>query len=124
MGLASSPYLEHWQRRIAAQAKRDLQLSIQAKQRLPNLVQLLTQEFAATQIVLFGSLAKDTFRQGSDIDLAVAGIPPAQFFTALSAANRISAPFQIDLKPLEALESHFYDRIVQHGQSLHGPPIR
>jgi uncharacterized protein len=116
-------YVDRWKHRIALQQNQNRALADQAKQKLPQIVHLLTAQFQATQIILFGSLAKGTFRQGSDIDLAVAGIPPQQYFSALAAANRLSDSFQIDLKPLEDLEPQFYQRVIQTGECLYGADI-
>jgi len=43
----------------------------------------------AKTVYLFGSAAKGTLRDDSDIDLAVSGLPPENFFRALSAASGI-----------------------------------
>jgi predicted nucleotidyltransferase len=44
----------------------------------------------AQAIYLFGSAAKGTLRDDSDIDLAVSGLPPEKFFKALSLASGLS----------------------------------
>jgi uncharacterized protein len=118
-----SPYIEHWKYRLALQREQNQDLAHQARQRLPEMIQLLTTQFHATQIILFGSLAKGTFRQGSDIDLAVAGIPPENYFSALAAINRLSDSFSIDLKPIEDLEPHFFQRVIQTGEYLYGADV-
>ena len=43
----------------------------------------------AKTVYLFGSAANATMRDESDIDLAVSGLPPENFFKALSAASRV-----------------------------------
>jgi uncharacterized protein len=119
----SSPYIERWKHRLALQQEQNQALAHQARQKLPQLIQLLTDRFHATQIILFGSLAKGTFRQGSDIDLAVAGIPPENYFSAIAATNRLSDSFPIDLKPLEDLDPHFFQRVIQTGEYLYGADV-
>jgi uncharacterized protein len=116
----SSQYVERWKHRLALQQEQNQDLAHQARQKLPQLIQLLTDRFHATQIILFGSLAKGTFRQGSDIDLAVAGIAPENYFSALAAINRLGDSFPIDLKPIEDLEPHFFQRVIQTGEYLYG----
>jgi predicted nucleotidyltransferase len=44
--------------------------------------------FGAREVYVFGSAATGTMREGSDIDLAVAGLPPEVFFKAMGAARR------------------------------------
>jgi uncharacterized protein len=117
------PYLEHWKHQQALQQHQNQALADKARQKLPQLIQLLTEQFQATRIILFGSLVKGTFHQTSDIDLAVAGIPPEQYFRALAAVHRLSDSFQIDLKPLEDLEPPFYQRVMQTGECLYGADI-
>jgi predicted nucleotidyltransferase len=43
----------------------------------------------ARQVYIFGSAATGTLREGSDIDLAVEGLPPEKFFTAMGRASDI-----------------------------------
>ncbi|HJP95231.1 MAG TPA: nucleotidyltransferase domain-containing protein [Pyrinomonadaceae bacterium] len=43
----------------------------------------------AKDVYLFGSAAKGTMRNDSDIDLAVSGLPPENFFKALSVASSL-----------------------------------
>jgi uncharacterized protein len=119
----SSQYIERWQHRLVLQQEQNRDLAHQARQKLPQLIQLLTDQFHATQIILFGSLAKGTFRQGSDIDLAVAGIAPENYFSALAAINRLSDSFPIDLKPIEDLEPHFFQWVIQTGEYLYGAEV-
>jgi predicted nucleotidyltransferase len=42
----------------------------------------------AREVYLFGSAAKGTMRDNSDVDLAVSGLPPAVFFRAMAQASR------------------------------------
>ena len=43
----------------------------------------------AKTVYVFGSAAKGTMRNNSDVDLAVSGLPPQNFFKALSAASNV-----------------------------------
>ena len=54
----------------------------------------------AKEVYIFGSAAKGTMKEGSDVDFAVAGLPPQEFFKALSAAGRVS-PGPLDLVDLD-----------------------
>ena len=116
-------YIAHWKDRLAIQQRQNQALTAQARQKLPQLLQHLVKHYQATHIILFGSLAKGTFHEGSDIDIAVAGISSADYFTALAAVQRLSDPFQIDLKPIEDLDPHFYQRVMQTGECLYGADI-
>ena len=62
---------------------------------------LLKHEFRATQVVLFGSLMHpERFHPSSDIDLAVAGLPPLDYFVAVAKLQDLSV-FKVDLVRLE-----------------------
>ena len=54
----------------------------------------------ATAVYLFGSMAKGRNRDVSDVDLAVTGLPPAEFFSAMSEASRIVGR-EVDLFDLD-----------------------
>jgi len=43
----------------------------------------------AREVYLFGSAAKGSVREGSDVDFAVSGLPPAVFFRAMSQASDV-----------------------------------
>ncbi len=54
----------------------------------------------AKEVYIFGSAAKGTLSEGSDVDFAVSGLPPQAFFRALSAAGRL-LPMTLDLIDLD-----------------------
>ena len=43
----------------------------------------------AKEVYIFGSAARGTMHEDSDLDFAIAGLPPELFFKALSAASRV-----------------------------------
>jgi predicted nucleotidyltransferase len=43
----------------------------------------------ATQVFVFGSVTKNGLRTGSDVDMAVRGLPPAVYFSAISKASDV-----------------------------------
>jgi predicted nucleotidyltransferase len=53
-------------------------------------------ELGARDVYVFGSAARGTRRARSDIDLAVAGLPPRLFFQAMSkAADMLDRPLDL-----------------------------
>ena len=70
--------------------------------------------FGATDVYLFGSIAKGTFREDSDIDLAVSGIPPEKFFEAMGQAEDILNR-EIDLVDLDE-KNPFVEFLKSHGE--------
>ena len=44
-------------------------------------------EMGASEVFLFGSAARNELRPESDVDMAVRGLPPGRFFSAVSEAT-------------------------------------
>lgn len=57
-------------------------------------------ERGASSVYLFGSMSTGRAREDSDVDLAVAGLPPQIFFAALAEVTRIIGR-PVDLLALE-----------------------
>ena len=80
---------------------------------------LLKTEFGASEVILFGSLARrGSFTLFSDIDLAARGIPPARYLAAMDAVLRLSAEFKIDLAELETCPPALLKNIEKDGRLL------
>jgi uncharacterized protein len=80
--------------------------------------ELLKQEFQATQVILFGSLVhRERFHLSSDIDLAVRGLAPLDYFTAVAKLQDLST-FKIDLVRLERCKPSLQVVIKAEGQEL------
>lgn len=85
-----------------------------AQAKLPELLTVLREQFAATRVVLFGSLtAQNRFTHWSDIDLAVWGIPPARFYAAVATLNEVSPDIKVDLVDPERCQSATLQSIIQ-----------
>ena len=60
--------------------------------------EILKNEFHASRVVVFGSLAdEEWFTPWSDIDLAAWGIAPSNYFSAVAAVTGISTEINVDL---------------------------
>lgn len=68
----------------------------------------------AREVYLFGSAATGTMREGSDIDLAVSGLPPENYFRALALAGDVLKR-PIDLVDLDE-ENAFTRYLKQEGE--------
>ncbi len=90
-------------RRRAAQARREREQRAQrAWEVARRAAALLKEQFGARRVVLYGSLARrDFFHSRSDIDLAIAGVAPRDFWRAWSALDTIGGSFEIDLIAIE-----------------------
>jgi predicted nucleotidyltransferase len=49
----------------------------------------LLRKMGATEVFIFGSAARGTMRPDSDVDMTVAGLPPAVYFSAVSKISDI-----------------------------------
>ena len=67
------------------------------------------------EIILFGSLADGTFNEFSDIDLAISGIPPRNFFKAVAELPSI-LDHKVDLIPLDYISVDFAKKIRERGE--------
>ncbi|MBO1348883.1 MAG: nucleotidyltransferase domain-containing protein [Hormoscilla sp. GUM202] len=76
---------------------------------------LLQVEFGAKRAIVFGSLAgQGPWHDRSDIDIAVEGLPPGEFFRAYSACCDLLPPgLNLDLVPLEHVYPEMRSRILQ-----------
>jgi len=78
---------------------------------------LLKDEFGASRVRLFGSLARGDADEGFDIDLAVEGIAPARFFAAYAAAGMLVTR-KFDLIDLEDATPLLRSRVEEDGVDL------
>jgi len=78
----------------------------------------LIERFGAKKIILFGSLARGGYSRWSDIDLAVWGIPPVDFFKAVSFATGFSKKWKVDLVDGEDCSKGLHDVILREGIEL------
>lgn len=46
-------------------------------------------EMGASQVYVFGSAARGEMRRGSDVDMAVSGLPARSYFSAVSKASDV-----------------------------------
>jgi len=71
----------------------------------------------AREVYLFGSAATDLLREDSDVDLAVSGLPPRQFFRAMGQASRILRR-PVDLVDLDEANP-FTEYLMKEGNLIH-----
>jgi len=80
------------------------------KKALQEAVNLL-RSFGASQVFIFGSAVRDELRTDSDIDMAVSGLPPRVYFSAISkASDLLGRPVDlVDLDDDTPLVRHLLD---------------
>jgi predicted nucleotidyltransferase len=107
----------HWRRREAERKARADARSAGIRARLAAAKQLLVDRYGARRVVLFGSFARGDTTERSDVDLAVAGLDPAGYFTAIAdLTGLLDTP--VDLVELERAPPSLLARIELEGVDL------
>jgi predicted nucleotidyltransferase len=80
---------------------------------------VLREMFGAKRVVVFGSLAHQSwFTPWSDVDLAAWGIPPDQFYRAVAAVADASSDIEVQLVDLDGCLPKLREVIEQQGIDL------
>jgi predicted nucleotidyltransferase len=115
-------YCAAWRERWRRERRADAAAARRARATARRIARLIVQRYGARRVVLCGSLARGDFRQGSDIDLAVAGVRKGRFFEASAAAARAGGEFEVDLVPLEAATGRYREWVRREGIVLYSFP--
>ncbi len=79
----------------------------------------LKAQFGVKKVILFGSLADTTwFASDSDVDLAVEGLPPSDFWQTWRVVEEIIHDRPVDLIEIETARETLQRTIRQHGMEL------
>lgn len=80
---------------------------------------ILRKQFHAKKVVMFGSITcPEIFTIWSDIDLAVWGIEPDDFFSAVASVTGLTSEFKIDLVDPETCREPIKDSIQKFGVEI------
>lgn len=80
-------------------------------------VTMLCREFRAKKILLYGSRAKGTARERSDIDIAVTGVE--DFDTLAEAVENLPTLYSVDLLNLDTCKNQLLlEDIKQYGREI------
>ncbi len=78
----------------------------------------LVKRFGAHKVVLFGSAARGSIHKKSDIDIAVWGILPKDFYRAVAFASGYSKEWKVDLVDAEDCRENLRRSILKDGVEL------
>jgi predicted nucleotidyltransferase len=117
MGVTIDEMAERW-RRLEAERKARTDARTRAiADRLPAARQLLMERYGARRVVLFGSFARGNTTERSDVDLAVEGLDPAGYFTAIAdLTGLLDTP--VDLVEIERAPPSLLARLALEGVEL------
>ena len=80
---------------------------------------ILRERFAATRVIVFGSLTRETwFTPWSDIDLVAWGIPAGEFYRAVAVVTGLDPEFEIDLVDPDTCSPSLRQRIEREGMEV------
>lgn len=73
--------------------------------------------YGANQVILYGSMARGTYRPNSDIDICVQGLPAQNFFRAL-AECLMAAHRSVSVVDFGNIHGYFRERVLAEGKVL------
>ncbi len=109
-------YIQGWRERARQAEAARVQRMHEAQKIAVLCANTLVKDYNATRVFLIGSLAEDSFRINSDIDLIVEGLAPHLYFKALSQISRSAGDFEIDLIPWEGYK--YKTEVLEKGKLL------
>lgn len=77
----------------------------------------ISKEFGAKKILLFGSCLED-IESAQDIDVAVSGIKPREFFRYYGKVS-MAVDDEVDIVDLDDIREHLYKRILSKGKVIY-----
>ncbi len=77
----------------------------------------ISKEFDAKKVLLFGSCLEDT-KSAQDIDIAVSGIKPREFFKYYGKVS-MAVDDEVDILDLDDVRKHLHKRILSKGRVIY-----
>ena len=77
----------------------------------------ISKEFGAKKVLLFGSCLED-IESARDIDIAVRGIKPREFFKYYGKVS-MAVDGEVDIIDLDDVREHLYKRVLSKGQVVY-----
>jgi len=113
-----TPYLQGWRKRAAEAQKRMAERKRQAYVEAQKIAHFLRETYACTRIVGIGSTFNEkNFREHSDIDLVVFGLPRQKYFSILAEVGDLTS-FKVDLIPVENARPLIRQLVEEEGVEL------
>ena len=77
----------------------------------------ISKEFGAKKVLLFGSCLEDV-ESARDIDIAVSGINPREFFKFYGKVS-MAVDDEVDIIDLDDIREHLHKRVLSKGQVIY-----
>ena len=79
----------------------------------------LKENYSVNDVYIFGSLVdKKRFTINSDIDLAVTGLAPNNYYAAVGAVTKIILDYKVDLVDLNDCQEYLKEAILREGVKI------
>lgn len=114
-------YVVAWRERETISHRHEVDRATKARQACELCADLLAETYHVRKVWLFGSLLQpQEAHDRSDIDLAVEGLAPADYFAALAAIYDLVEPgIEIDLVPMDTAHLWLRKQILSEGLVLY-----
>jgi predicted nucleotidyltransferase len=115
-------YVEGFKSRAAAREARRRELEAKAAAAAASWVERLRRIPEVRRVILYGSLAKGTFGEGSDVDLAVEGLPAELHYrlaSELEGESESESEPRLDLERWEEFSPGFREVVLSYGKVLY-----
>jgi predicted nucleotidyltransferase len=77
----------------------------------------ISREFGANRVLIFGSCLSD-IESANDIDIAVSGVKPKEFFKFYAKIS-LAVEDEVDLIDLDDIREHLRNRIISKGKLVY-----
>lgn len=120
--ISLADYQRFWAEQTKQEEKERVSLLEFLRGRAREAARILIEEFKAQKVYLVGSTASGAFfHKRSDVDLAVGGLAPKKYFSALAKIYDVfGGKSQVDLIPLEDAIPEMRKKIEEKGELLYG----
>lgn len=115
-----SSYIKGWEQRLNEEHKQTEEKFRQSRKIASKCAHKLIEQYNADHVYLVGSTTDHSrFHSGSDIDLAVEGLDPADYYPALSDCwKELPEGYELDLIPLEDVTEKTRESLLADGVRL------
>jgi len=107
----------YWAKRFASDAAQLEQQRQAGLNQAQVAADALRQAWPDVAIHVFGSILDERFREHSDLDLLVDGLPASDLLDAIALAEA-AGPLPVDLKRREDFSDDLSDRLLRHSRML------
>lgn len=113
-------YVSAWKNRLEDKERETKKRLEQAKNSAQTCANMLIEDYGVNKVYLVGSIQNpDRFHKKSDVDLAVSGLNPEDYYESLSRCwDKVPSGMTVDLISLEELSEDARSSLLENGKEL------